>query len=501
MLRPGPRTLVLLLTGWIAQSLASAPASEWPTALPEDVGLDSGPLGDMLVYMREHKIPVHSIQIVRHGRLVFDAYIYPFNAEMRHDVASVTKSITSTLVGIALQDGSLTDVKQPLLSFFPGRAIANLDERKRRITLEDLLTMRAGWDCGFEPNEARLFEMRRSTNWLQFMLDLPMMSDPGIRFAYCSGNPHVLSLLISHVTHSNALAFARQKLFEPLGITDVYWPADPEGHTHGWGDLQLRPKDMAKIGQLFLQRGRWGDREIVSESWIAAATRPHVEKTVNKDHYGYGWWVKGNDYPGMFEAVGRGGQRINVWAAKDLVLVFTGGEFEPGDLAKFILQSIRSDDSLAANPQSVAKLKRRLIEVTQPPPAEKPLKLPSAAARVSGRAITLSTNSLGLRELTLRFAEPSEATVDLLVASHRHLLRIGLDGVPRFSPNSLVKLPSATTGRWIGENTFLLQINLVGGINYYEIKLSFPEQDNNVAVELKERTGLNNERFNGVLPK
>src|SRR5262249_59369962 len=102
---------------------AAGATSERPAELPEEVELDSGPLSDMIDYVREHNVPVHSIQIVRHGRLVVDSYFYPFSAGMRHDVASVTKSITSTLIGIALQDGLLTDVKQPLLSFFPGRAI------------------------------------------------------------------------------------------------------------------------------------------------------------------------------------------------------------------------------------------------------------------------------------------------------------------------------------------------------------------------------------------
>jgi CubicO group peptidase (beta-lactamase class C family) len=366
MAKPWLRITFLLLVIGISQSLGAGADSELATALPEEVGLDSAPLIDLLDYVRDHKIPVHSVQMVRHGRLAFDACFFPFNAEMRHDVASVTKSITSTLIGIALDESLLTDVKQPLLSSFPGRATSNLDNRKRRMTLEDLLTMRAGWDCGFEPNEARLFEMRRSTNWLQFMLDLPMVAEPGTRFAYCSGNPHVLSILLTQVAHSNALAFAQAKLFDPLGIRDLSWPADPDGNNHGWGD-QLRPRDMAKIGQLFLRRGRWGDRQIISESWVSAATRPHVEKTVNKDHYGYGWWVKGNDYPGMFEAVGRGGQRINVWPGKDLVLVFTGGGFEPGDLAKFILRAIRSDDSLPANPESITKLKGQLVQATNPP--------------------------------------------------------------------------------------------------------------------------------------
>jgi hypothetical protein len=133
-----------------------------------------------------------------------DAYFYPFSAEVPHDVASVTKSVTSTLIGLAIEKGLLRDVHQSLLSLFPNRPVLNPDERKQKITLENLLTMQAGWDCGFEAKEARLFEMRRSPDWLQFMLDLPMVAPPGTRFAYCSGNPHVLSMVLSQVTGTNA---------------------------------------------------------------------------------------------------------------------------------------------------------------------------------------------------------------------------------------------------------------------------------------------------------
>jgi CubicO group peptidase (beta-lactamase class C family) len=121
-------------------------------------------------------------------------------------------------------------------------------------------------------------------DWLQFMLDLPMVAEPGMRFACCIGNPHVLSIIVSQATGTNALEFARQELFGPLGIHDVSWPPDRRGHNHGWRNLQLHPRDMARLGQLFLQSGVWNERHILSESWIAAATCAHVEHTVNKDH-------------------------------------------------------------------------------------------------------------------------------------------------------------------------------------------------------------------------
>ena len=451
----------------------------------------------MFDFVREREIPVHSVQIVRHGLLVLDAYFYPYRDGMRHDVASVTKSITSTLVGIAIDKGLIRDVRQPVISFFPSRSIAALDARKRVMTLEHLLTMQAGWDCGFEPNEARLFEMRRSADWPQFMLDLPMVAEPGSRWAYCSGNCHLLSAVLTQTTGSNAFTFARRELFAPLGIEDVAWPDDARGNNHGWGDLQLHPRDMAKIGQLLLQRGRWHDRQIVSEAWIGEATRAHVEKTSNRDHYGYFWWVKGADFPGMFEAVGRGGQRINVWPANDLVVIFTGGGFEPGNLATFILRALKSDKPLAANLAATGRLKEKLAAATRPPTPRKIAKSPALATLISGKSYTLSSNSLDLSALSLQLAE-SQATVRLTRLGALLTSSIGLDGVARFSATTLVDLPFATSGRWLTPDTFLLQIDRVGGINRYDFDLKFSADGKGMSVSLKERTGLNNETFTGT---
>jgi CubicO group peptidase (beta-lactamase class C family) len=131
-----------------AKSPFPAPSETWPATTPEEVGIDSAPLVEMFDSIRERQIPVHSIQLVRRGRLVLDAYFYPYNGRTRHDVASVTKSITSTLVGLAIERGHIRDVQQSVLGFFPGRAVAGLDARKRQQTLEHLLTMQSGWDCG-----------------------------------------------------------------------------------------------------------------------------------------------------------------------------------------------------------------------------------------------------------------------------------------------------------------------------------------------------------------
>lgn len=483
-----------------AESPRPLPSETWQTAAPEEVGIDSVPLVEMFDFVRERQIPVHSIQLVRRGRLVLDAYFYPYDGRTRHDVASVTKSITSTLIGLAIERGHIRDVQQPVLDFFPGRTVAGLDAPRRKQTLENLLTMQSGWDCGFEPNEARLFEMRRRPDWIQFMLDLPMVAEPGTRWAYCSGNCHVLSAILTRVTGTNALAFARRELFDPLAIRDVTWTPDPHGNNHGWGDLQMHPRDMAKLGQLLLQHGRWGDRQLISDAWIRLATRAHVDKTSNQDHYGYYWWVKGADYPGMFEAVGRGGQRINVWPAKDLVLVFTGGGFEPGDLAAFILKSLKSDKSdqpLHANPAANGRLRDKLAAATRPPPLQPVPELPAMAARISGKSYTLTANELDLASLTLQFNKSSEATLRFLRLGQELRCPVGLDGVERFSTDTLVELPFACRGRWLNADTFLLELDRVAGISLYRFKLTFADEGNSVTIALSERTGLGEEVFDG----
>src|SRR2546421_3845664 len=230
--------------------------SDWVTAAPEEVGVDSTALVEMFDYIRQHNLPVHSVQIIRGGRLILDAYFYPYNATMRHDIASVTKSITSTLTGLAIEKKYLRGVDQSVMALFPDRSTAGLDGRIQKITVEDLLKMQSGWDCGVDLSDPRinvderLAAMRQSTDWLQYILDLPMAAAPGTRFAYCNANCHLLSIILSRTTGRNELAFARQEIFGPLGISDVRWPADPKGNSYGWSDLQLHPLDMAKFGQL-----------------------------------------------------------------------------------------------------------------------------------------------------------------------------------------------------------------------------------------------------------
>ncbi len=504
--------LVLVFFVKAARGADGFSTNDWLTAAPEEVGIDSTPLAEMFDFIRERQIPVHSIQLVRRGRLVLDAYFYPYDGRTRHDVASVTKSITSTLVGLAIERGQIRDVQQPVLGFFLGRTVAGLDALKRQQTLEHLLTMQSGWDCGVPLGtptinaDRQLAAMRRRDDWAQFALDLPMTSEPGTRFLYCNANCHLLSALLTRVTGTNALAFARRELFEPLGIRDAAWPADPQGNNYGWGDLQLHPRDMARLGQLFLQRGRSAGRQIIPEAWLRTATRAHVERTGGKDRYGYYWWVSA-ELPGLFEAVGRGGQRITVWPHKELVLVYTGGGFEPGALAPFILKSLnavksdKSDQPLPANPAATARLRDKLAAATRPPAPQPVPQLPAMAGLISGKTYTLTANELDLATLALQFNKSAEATLRFTRLGQELRCSVGLDGVERFSTDRLVELPFACKGRWLDADTFLLELDRVAGISLYRFKLTFSEEGTMLHVTLSERTGLGEEQFNGSAPR
>ncbi|MDJ0988724.1 MAG: serine hydrolase [Desulfobacterales bacterium] len=156
-------------------------------------------------------------------------------------------------------------------------------------------------------------------NWTRYILDLPLAEPPGTRFVYCNGASHLLSAIVQKATGMRSLAYARQNLFSPLGITDVIWETDPQGIDVGFGRMWLRPHDMAKFGWLFLNKGQWEGRTIVAADWVNAATRGHIQ-TKSSDRYGYQWWV---DKEGSFAAMGHRGQRIFVVPEHDLVAVFT----------------------------------------------------------------------------------------------------------------------------------------------------------------------------------
>lgn len=481
----------------IAQSDSYSPQQKWRFSTPEAQGIDSARLAEMFDYVAKNRVNVHSIQIVRHGYVVLDAYFYPFSRNSLHDVASVTKSVTSGVVGIAVDGGFLKSVNQPVLEFFPDRQSANLDTRKQAMTLEHLLTMASGLDCGYRGGEPELAAMLKTNGFVQYVLDLPMRDEQGKRFAYCSGNFHLLSAVLTKATKQSEFDFARQRLFEPLGIRDVNWSADREGLTHGWGDLHLKPLDMARIGHLYLNRGRWNGRQIINEDWVDRSTRLQTKPQLG-DGYGYGWRIS-NALPGLYEALGRGGQRISVWKEKDIVIVFTGGEFEPGNLAQFLIGALKSDSPLTKNTAAYTLLQNKVAAAAKPPIPSKIELWSPVAAKVSGKEYRLNENSLSLNSLHLEFKTKGSGKITLSLPNRRIVVPIGFDGVYRMGTDSTNHFPVGGKGVWRSENELEIELNFIAKINRYSLNLRF--EGNQAVLQIKEATGLTNETITGTALK
>ena len=348
--------------------LPRAEAGEWSVSTPAAEGLDVARLERLVATLeagREYP-DLHSLLVVRNGRLVLEAYFDGWSADRLHTLQSVSKSFTSALVGIAIDRGAIEGVEETVVDFFPewlpspsgeatGETLRHLDERKRAITIEDLLTMRSGTDYherGADSPHSQL--NRRARGWDRFYLDRPMIADPGSTFRYDSGGVILLSSLLERRTGLHADAFAERYLFGPLGITEVDWYRNREGHPHTGGGLELQPRDMAKFGQLYLQGGLWEGRQVVSAGWVALSTRSHVERSRGHNiGYGYLWWIHEPDPDGegvepIYAAQGFRGQYIFVVPEHAMVVVVTGGtssfadEIRPIDmLYREILPSVR----------------------------------------------------------------------------------------------------------------------------------------------------------------
>jgi CubicO group peptidase (beta-lactamase class C family) len=431
-------------------------------------------------------LPVDSLQVVRNGVLILDAYFYPYLGDRPHDVASVTKGITSTLIGIAIDQGLLT-LDQKMIASFPELVPEPPTDGKAEIELHHLLTMTSGLDCGrTPPGEPELFEMMATDHWVKYALELPMAVPPGTEFAYCSPGSHVMSAMISKETGSSALDFAWDNLFEPLGIREATWPADPQGVNHGWGDLQLLPHDMARIGYLFLRGGAWNSARIVSNNWVEEATQPSIVADDDGTGYGYQWWMPAGEFEGVYEARGRGGQGIIVWPDKDIVAVFTGrGVDIRGEVALALAAALKSDAPLAPNPDGYARLNTAVRNATEPPPVQAIPRLPLMAGEVSGEVYRLEPNQFDVTCISFRFDSdsPSEAWFDLTLGGGAFEFPVGMDGVPRISETGPTGSPVAVLGGWTEPTVFSMQYDEVAGPNHLRIRGDFGDSAESVELE------------------
>ncbi|PIT05861.1 beta-lactamase [Bradyrhizobium nitroreducens] len=322
----------------------------WEIASPDNVGMDGAQLCTIAARLTQRSTAVHSIVVVRHGKLVFEQYFpgydqpwgqpdgqYKFNATTKHDMRSASKSVTSLLVGIAIDRKLIAGVDEPVLKFFPDYAAVK-QPGWDAITLRHLLTMSSGfkWDEARDWTDPKNDEPHLLTepDPLGYVLSRPIAAPPDTLWAYSGGSTELLGNIVERASKTSLEAFAREVLFQPLGITDVEWKNYKNGKLAAAAGLRLRPRDAAKIGQLVLNRGQWNGQQIVSADWIAQSITPRFQAVGyfgGTLFYGYQWWM-GRSLAGGREinwvaAFGWGGQRIFIVPELDFVMMTTASQY------------------------------------------------------------------------------------------------------------------------------------------------------------------------------
>jgi len=341
--------------------------NDWRHATPESVGLDSSRLNAMEAAIEAGEFKkIGSVLVARHGQLVYEKYFEGDAATLR-DTRSATKSVTSLLVGLAIQEKKLRSIDAKVLDLLPERRrkLQNPDPRKEKITIEDLLTMSSplecdDWNDASRGNEERMYLVE---DWAQFILDLPIrgrmrigesQESPkyGRYFSYCTGGVFILSEVLGKTTALRTDKYAERKLFAPLGIARAIWVYSPLNVPQTGGGLRLSSVDLLKIAQLYLDGGKWRGRQIVNEQWVKVSTTPHAE--IN-DHqqYGYLWWLQSfkigdTSYPAFF-MTGNGGNKVLGFPTLDMAVVITSTNYNtPGMheqterlLSRYVLAAVR----------------------------------------------------------------------------------------------------------------------------------------------------------------
>jgi CubicO group peptidase (beta-lactamase class C family) len=458
------------------------PDSEWRTSTPENQGIDSAQILAMLQEIRQKDLNVHSVLIIRHGYLVTEVYFPPYTREIKHPLHSISKSVTSALTGVAIQDGYIESVQQKVLDFSPNIARQTKDENLKDLTVEHLLTMSAGFNTNTLPNS---YDQDTSGDTPEYILTHSnILWKPGETFFYDSGMPHVLSAIIQQQSGLTLEAYAREKLFAPLGITDFRWQSDPLGVTTGYTGLSLQPRDMARIGYLYLQDGQWDGKQVVPAEWVDASTTRHMEtaglmNAAEDDGYGYYWWI---DAFGGYSAHGHGGQYVFVLPEVDMIVVFTGGlpdsEFpSPHRLLRtYLLPAAQSTQPLGENPELFNRLAIEILKIQKPQALVAPL--PEIARQISGKTFHITGESAaGWPEtITFTFSGGETYTSELAMPGETMILTGGLNNL--FYMNKLGaggERIAPLRGYWQNDHTFIEEQNfdLFADIQFFTIAYTF----------------------------
>ena len=452
---------------------ANAKPYALPRSSPESQGISSFVIDSFLDSIEENQIEFHSFMIIRHGYVVAEGWWSPYAAERKHTLYSLSKSFTSTAVGLAISEGHFT-VDSPVLSFFKAEAPETVSKNLAAMKVKDLLTMSTGHA------KDTIGVMRGSTtneSWAKIFLAQPVEYEPGTHFVYNTGSTYMQSAIVQKATGKNVLEYLRPRLFEPLGIEGMDWELDPQGIAVGGYGLRVRTEDIARFGQMYLQKGKWNDKQLVPETWIAEATSKQVDNAPEKptrpneendwaQGYGYQFWRCTHD---AVRGDGAFGQFCIMMPEKDAVVVITSESFDLQKSMKLVwdLESEMQESALDPNRKAQKDLEARLKALSLKP-AQGNASSPNLA-RISGKTFKLDENPFKATAVTLSF-NGNGGTFSMIDDKGEHKASFGINKwveekqfktkvfFPVSNPSPAVSTSLATSGAWSDDNTFFLTL-------------------------------------------
>jgi CubicO group peptidase (beta-lactamase class C family) len=479
------KMLLLLFTSAMLGSALCSPAQAadlespampvfLPPSTPEAQGISST---DLLIFVQEAEKRIdalHSFVLVRHGHTVAEGWWSPYAADQPHQLYSLSKSFTSTAVGMAVTEGKLK-VDDLVLSFFPEEAPAHPDSNLAAMTVQDLLTMRSGHA---EDTIGRLFDGKDST-WVKTFLALPVEHKPGTHFVYNTGATYMLSAIVQKVTGQTLLEYLQPRLFGPLGIQHPVWDSSPQGINFGGFGLNVTTGDIARFGQLYLQKGMWQGKQLVPAAWVEEATAAHADNSsmANVDWqqgYGYQFWRARH---GAYRGDGAFGQCCIVFPEQDAVLAITAGVKDMQGVLNLVWEQVLASmkpGPLPPDPQAQEKLQAKLATLILAPQLGQPKT--ALAAAVSGQHYFFASNDQKMESVTLEFGEKQDS---ITIRNEGGDLHFGcghnnwITGVTSFDNEE--PHPIAATGAWTSDSTYVAKLSYYQTPYCPQIKFTFTQ--------------------------
>ena len=437
-----------------------------PRSAPEAQGIPSAAVTAFLEAVEQAGCGLHSFMLLRHGHVTAEGWWSPYQPQAPHMLFSLSKSFTSTAIGLAVAEDRLS-VDDPVLSFFPAEAPRKPSANLAAMRVRHLLSMSTGHD---HDTTAYLWR-RRDGDWPKAFLARPVAHEPGTHFLYNTGATYMLSAIIQRVTGVTLLDYLRPRLFEPLGIANPTWETCPRGVNTGGFGLSVTTEDIARFGQLYLQRGMWQGRQLVPESWVAAASAKQVPNDANtnpdwQQGYGYQFWRSRH---GAYRGDGAFGQFCVILPDQDAVVAITAGTPNMQAVLDLVwahlLPAMRSAP-LSQNDPAHAALQQKLGGLARPLVAGK--SATSVAAQVSGRPYHFATKRAPLRAVSFDFGSTEDVCI-VQDGSGEHRLILGRDawaaGTTTWNPFEArsraadVRRPIAANGAWTAEDTYELRVH------------------------------------------